>query len=545
MNSEYNKIDDIFRKALEGASEQPSAGLWRRISGRLLWKEVASFNFINFPAGWAGVAAAGILAATIMIYNFPETSPENIPSPNISEKTIVDEEQKSASKPDLVDGNIGINSSATETKRSESSTVQGNHTDKNSALTVDEKSSAAVELQNPSTKARQDQKANNAGTGFQKNTASSKLPDNPVSDNVVTESAATIAATQSSASLKTIEGHQQPAFSSDENILAEQRREALAISQLEKRKTLLNPENNATGLNEISNSGEGLVFTPGTEMMMMKERSSGKIQKMHSLSFSLGQFFKGKYKPPKRDYEKLNSAKYHGSNHILSLAAYFAPEMTEYERTASTSREQNYIGGLAVNYSRLNYLLQGGFELCYSYDLGDYMVHMETFDSTGYYNDIGSFTIDPENPDSIIFNTVPVAVWDSVPHQAHEQTQNQYTYLQFPFMIGYKAYERGLFSAYIKTGPSFSFLLNRIEPTLNYYNPNATVQNIDNYTPTRMNTSIQILVSLLLQFQPTEKFGIMVEPTYRYYLRSVYEVQGSSLKNPYGIGIRGGIFYNF
>jgi hypothetical protein len=60
-----------------------------------------------------------------------------------------------------------------------------------------------------------------------------------------------------------------------------------------------------------------------------------------------------------------------------------------------------------------------------------------------------------------------------------------------------------------------------------------------------MNTSIQILVSLCLQFQPTEKFGIMVEPTYRYYLRSVYEVQGSSLKNPYGIGIRAGIFYNF
>jgi len=280
-------------------------------------------------------------------------------------------------------------------------------------------------------------------------------------------------------------------------------------------------------------------------MTINSERGSGKIQKMHSLSFTLGQFFKGKYKPPKRDYEALNASKYRGSNHIISLAAYFAPEMTEYERTASTSREQNYIGGLAVNYSRLNYMLQGGFEICYSYDLGDYMVHMETFDSTGYYNDINSFTIDPQNPDSIIFNTVPVAVWDSVPHQSHEQTQNQYTYLQLPFMIGYKAYERGLFSAYIKTGPSFSFLLNRKEPTLTYYNPDATVQNIDNYTPTRMNTSIQILVSLCLQFQPTEKFGIMVEPTYRYYLRSVYEVQGSSLKNPYGIGVRGGIFYNF
>jgi hypothetical protein len=544
MDSEYNKIDDIFRKALEGATEQPSAGLWRRISGRLLWKEVASFNFINFPTGWAGMAAAGILAATIIIYNFQETAPENITSTTISEKTIFDEAQKPSSQPVLVDGKTGINSSATETKPSENNAFQDNRTDKNTAVADEEKSSAATVSQNPSSIARQDQKADNAGAGFQKNTTSSKLTDNPVSGNVVTESAAAIAAAQSTGKFKTDEGHQQSTLSSNENILAEQRREALEISQLEKRKGLINTENNAAGLDEIPSSGEGLVLT-GNTVVNSYERSTGKIQKMHSLSFSLGQFFKGKYKPPKRDYEKLNSSKYHGSNHIISLAAYFAPEMTEYERTASTSREQNYIGGVAVNYSRLNYLLQGGFELCYSYDIGDYMVHMETFDSTGYYNDIGSFTIDPENPDSIIFNTVPVAVWDSVPHQALQQTQNQYTYLQFPFMIGYKAYERGLFSAYIKTGPSFSFLLNRIEPTLNYYNPNATVQNIDNYTPTRMNTSIQILVSLLLQFQPTEKFGIMVEPTYRYYLRSVYEVQGSSLKNPYGIGIRGGIFYNF
>ena len=537
MNSEYNKIDDIFREALEGATEQPSAGLWHRISGRLLWREISHFNFTNFPAGWAGMAAAGILVATIMIYNFPATSPETTPSQNITENTISNEEQNTEPQQRLIDGNSEENSSIAETK-----TVESNLTDKSTV--DDEKSSASTLTQTPSSKAQQEQRINNSGAGLQENTVSTKLPDNPIADNLVAKSSAAIAASQSPEIIKTTGSQQQPALSPNENITTEQQREALEISQLEKRKSLIYPDNNATGLNEIPNSGEGLILA-GNEMTINSERGSGKIQKMHSLSFTLGQFFKGKYKPPKRDYEALNASKYRGSNHIISLAAYFAPEMTEYERTASTSREQNYIGGLAVNYSRLNYMLQGGFEICYSYDLGDYMVHMETFDSTGYYNDINSFTIDPQNPDSIIFNTVPVAVWDSVPHQSHEQTQNQYTYLQLPFMIGYKAYERGLFSAYIKTGPSFSFLLNRKEPTLTYYNPDATVQNIDNYTPTRMNTSIQILVSLCLQFQPTEKFGIMVEPTYRYYLRSVYEVQGSSLKNPYGIGVRGGIFYNF
>jgi hypothetical protein len=219
--------------------------------------------------------------------------------------------------------------------------------------------------------------------------------------------------------------------------------------------------------------------------------------------------------------------------------------MTDYSRMASSSREQNYIGGLAMSYKSSRYLLQGGIELSYSNDLGDYMVNMRTFDSTGYYNNIGSFTINPDNPDSVIFNTTTVAVWDSAHHQSLEQTQNHYTYLQFPFMVGYKAMESGVFAAYIKAGPCFSFLLNRKEPRLNYYNPDATIQNIDNFTPTRLNASIQILVSLSLQFQISDNIGIMVEPTYRYYLRSVYDVQGGTLKNPYGIGVRGGVFYNF
>ena len=156
------------------------------------------------------------------------------------------------------------------------------------------------------------------------------------------------------------------------------------------------------------------------------------------------------------------------------------------------------------------------------------------------------FEVDPENPGELIFHTHTVEVWDTVQHHSHEQTRNAYTYLQVPVMVGYKALESGIFSAHIKAGPSFSFLLNRREPGLEFHTPgNATVAGIDNFTAPRIETNVQVLVSLALQMQFAERVGLLIEPTYRYYLNPVYDVNNKSLKNPYGIGVRGGLFFNF
>lgn len=540
MNSEFNKIDDIFKNALEGAVEQPSSGLWRKISGRLFWKEITRFNFTNINSGWVGMTAAAIIVATLVVFNLPTTAPENPATQNVNIENPVN--AKNPVNPVNIEQTETVGNNIAREGNIENKTATGNENTSTNPAKTAESSNASTDMQSERTDFAKTTISNTTEKQTDKSTF--KTSENNITKTGVTAGATGVLSDSkpnpiqektSSDNIQTDAGHE---------FLTEQQHQQLEINQLTKRKAILNPEKNPTGLNEIQNSGDGLNYST-YEAPVFSERSSGKIQKMHSLSFTLGQFFKGKYKPPKRDYEELNAAKYRGKNHIISLAAYFAPEMTHYTRMASTSREQNYIGGLAVGYSNSTYLLQGGIEFCYSNDLGDYMVNMQTLDSTGYYESIGSFTIDPENPDSIIFNTVPVAVWDSVPHQTHGQTLNQYSYLQFPFMVGYKAWERGLFSAYIKAGPSFSFLLNRREPTFIYYNPDATIQNITNYTPTRLNASIQILVSLSLHYQATEKLGILVEPTYRYYLRSVYDVQGSSLKNPFGIGVRGGVFYNF
>jgi hypothetical protein len=112
-------------------------------------------------------------------------------------------------------------------------------------------------------------------------------------------------------------------------------------------------------------------------------------------------------------------------------------------------------------------------------------------------------------------------------------------------MVGYKAFQAGRFSAYIKAGTSISIMLNKNVPAFVYTNPEATIHSINNYSLPRLTTTVQALVSLSLQYQLFKNVGILVEPTYRYYIQGVYDVDGKNIEKPHGVGIKGGIYYNF
>ena len=538
-----NNIDDIFKEGLEGYSEQPSKALWKKVSGGLLRHEISHFNFTNFPKLWSGVAAASIVAVSLIIFNPLINKPvDNAVATAIEKETPVIENNQPGqtifipsdkgpqSQPgDLTtlpsagpgavdlspgaDGKIISGGLDTENRF-------GDQAQKDLMLPVFEEKDAIsfvenADEQHPSGTTLQDQ------SGLATAVAATTVAESnlkPAHNSNITDTG-----------------------SGEPKITTTELPEDVEISHLGPRDVNLSAGGTKRMSDEIHVLGQPSVLITNFDRA---GHESGKIQKMHSLSYSFGQFFKGKYKPPKRRFNESSSALFMGNTPYFSVSAYFSPEFTEYTRMASTSRELSYIGGLAVSYNSSRFIVEGGIEYSYSYDLGDYMVDMQTFDSIGYFNEVGGFIQDPNNPDSVIFETNEVPVFDSVQHNLHQQTQNHYSYLQFPLMIGYQAVERGIFSAYIKAGPSFSFLLNRQEPTLNYYKPDATINQIENYTPTRMNTGIQILVSVSLKFQLSEKLGILVEPTYRYYLKSVYDNTNSSLKNPYGIGIRGGLYFD-
>lgn len=544
-----NKIDDIFKEGLEGYSEQASKGLWGKISGSLLRYEISRFNLTNVPKPWIGVAAAGIIAVSLFFYNINTSAPDittNITAteidnpvtkpnqPNQSIYAPADAEGQSISDntisiPSVKQGHEVISPQTseeiiTDNLSSENRTMDETGTDKNTPVSEEVTSFgiAENEIGHPDAAAQKGDQSNLAVA-----TATTAVTANNMKPADYTNQATKTNITNPDDKTSQI--------STNEMV------EEGEILQLDLRHAELSTGETNDGMDEIQILGQpSLTLT----RLDLAGHESGKIQKMHSLSYSFGQFFKGKYKPPKRRFSESASPMLRGNNPYFSISAYFAPELTQYSRMESTSREQSYIGGLSLTYNTSRFLIEGGVELSYSYDIGDYVVDMQTYDSIGYYNSVGGFIQDPNNPDSVIFEMQMVPVHDSVQHNLHQQTQNQYTYLQFPLMVGYQAMESGIFSAYIKAGPSFSFLLNRQEPNLNYINPDATVNQIYNYTPTRMNTSIQVLVSVSMRLQLNEKFGILVEPTYRYYLKSVYDNNNASLKNPYGISVRGGLYFD-
>jgi Outer membrane protein beta-barrel domain len=62
-------LDNLFRNTLDSHQIEPSRDVWKGISWKLLWAELAHFNFINLPKTfWIGAAGA-VLVGMIFLFN--------------------------------------------------------------------------------------------------------------------------------------------------------------------------------------------------------------------------------------------------------------------------------------------------------------------------------------------------------------------------------------------------------------------------------------------------------------------------------------------
>lgn len=548
MKTEKHNIDELFRSGLDNYAEQPSRSLWRRISWQMLRNEVAHFNFTNIPAAWVAVPVAAIIIASVAVFNFN--------SPVITQTDLLTEQHQPQS-PGAAETDSDIYATDSETslipesgdasqKQSQTSEQPPSESFTQSMPTEVDATTRAVYSLEPAPVLSKIEEDN------------TKLVTQSQNDDLKLSKASEVS-TLVSVPINTVDNNQLSSESKDDlksfDLTADPQTHFYETGTVAKLNRIVFTDIEPLTMEQRSAVYIGMPRISNTKtyagIMANEEEtenihSTGKTQSLHSLNSSLVYLLRGPYKPPKRDYQTQAIKSKKKSSHF-TLAIYAAPEITEYARMASTSREKSFAGGLMAGYTTPNYIIQAGVEVSNLYDLGDYMVNMETYDSVGYYHSINGFIVDPENPGNIIFETHQVGVWDSVQHHSHQQTQNSYTYLQFPVMFGYKAMEYRNFSAYIKAGPSFSILLNKNEPGLEFFQPDATINGIDNITLPRLSTSVQLILSVGLQMQVSEKLGIMAEPLYRYYLRSVYEINssGETLSNPYGIGLRAGVFYTF
>jgi hypothetical protein len=204
--------------------------------------------------------------------------------------------------------------------------------------------------------------------------------------------------------------------------------------------------------------------------------------------------------------------------------------------------KQSRAAGLSLSTFKGPWEFETGVALNISDDNGKFDVNFSSFDSIGYYNKVVSFSPDPQIPGRVIFNTVMEGVYDSVGHKIEAQTVNRYSYLQIPLMAGYRIYADRLFTISLKAGPVFSVLLASDEPPVTFSREGAILQSIDNQTPVRASTNWQIAAALGAGMHISRSLTLQFEPTYRSYLRPVYQHHRSS---PYSIGLKAGLLYRF
>lgn len=227
----------------------------------------------------------------------------------------------------------------------------------------------------------------------------------------------------------------------------------------------------------------------------------------------------------------------------LGFGIHFTPGVTFYDPNPSNT---NYALDATANYTIQRISVQAGVGLQKAYDIGTYELQYDTYDSIGYYLEVTSFRFSAENQDSLIFNYRETTVYDSVDHIQLTEKRNTYTYIYFPVYFGYKFYEKGRITLGLKAGIQYAMLIHSNEPTVD-----VEVSDVDNIRVVRMvpeRTTNNWIVSAGLQFtyRLNDRMVFTLEPLYGQYLNSVYRnTPGWKSNNPYTIGIRAGVDFNF
>lgn len=205
-------------------------------------------------------------------------------------------------------------------------------------------------------------------------------------------------------------------------------------------------------------------------------------------------------------------------------------------------RKQSRAAGLSLGTFKGPWEFETGIAYAISDDNGRFDINYSSFDSIGFYNKVVSFSPDLQNPGRIIFNTEIEGVYDSIGHNVQTKTANSYTYLQIPLMAGYRIYANRFLTISLKAGPVFSLMIGSDEQQASFSQENASLQSINDLSPDRVSANWQIAASLGVGLHLSRRFTLLAEPTYKSYLRPVYQ---NTRTKPQSFGIKTGILYRF
>jgi len=231
------------------------------------------------------------------------------------------------------------------------------------------------------------------------------------------------------------------------------------------------------------------------------------------------------------------------SPQFFSLNLGISPEIT-FHNTGSESAKWNFWTNLRMTYHVSRFSISTGAGLGYAFDDGIYRIEYKSKDSTGFFNEVVSYSVNPTSHE-ITYSTISKTIYDSITHIADDRTRNRYTYIQVPLLFGYQLFETNRLSLTLQAGPAVSLYVGKkeSEPMIDF--PNARIIRIDNTTPSRIKTNWQLWLNLCLEYRLTRQFSLFAEPYYKYYFQPMLQQENISAKNPSSFGLGIGLQFNF
>jgi hypothetical protein len=205
------------------------------------------------------------------------------------------------------------------------------------------------------------------------------------------------------------------------------------------------------------------------------------------------------------------------------------------------------LGGEAVVHYKVSaFSVMSGIGFSRMQDVGSYQINYKTNDSVGFYLRVVSFTPDPRHPGQVTYTFEEEAIYDSVPHYIIEDKTNYYSYIDIPLAFGYTFLQKNRVSLTVSAGIKFSVLVDKKEPTVDFWISDAELVDIERQVPARMNTNWRFTAGIDFGYLLTQKFSLHLEPVFEQYISPVYADQpGYERRKPYVTGIKAGIRYNF
>jgi hypothetical protein len=212
----------------------------------------------------------------------------------------------------------------------------------------------------------------------------------------------------------------------------------------------------------------------------------------------------------------------------------------------STTDQFTWSADVALGLKLHDFYIESGVGYQKMQERGIYQIDFKTRDSIGYYNEVVSFEIDPQNPDEITYKTKKTTVYDSINHYEHKTPLFTYSYLNIPLKAGYRFYQKDHFSVAAEAGVIFSKMLSKHIPEPIINDPDYELIAITNQTPERVDVNFQWQVSLRLNYRFAKTISVAVQPVFTKYINSIYDTDaGYPNVKPYSMGLRFGIYFDF